>query len=424
MSIVNLTRLITAILLFGAVVLAGCDKDDNPPAVTAAPPSDTPPPAPPASKPAPPATVSRITHFNDPFHEVNGPVKPDKIIAKVIQTLAVFNHPTSCTVSLDGKYLFVTNSAVVVNGVEFNKGSISKLEIGPDGRLKMIEPNFVKGLHAPMGIASLPKATATFPAGSLFVATGMTAGLDDKGQPIDDVTRFNPGVSVFDPATGKSLGFIPMSAKHAVAKALRHVVLDPAGVCFDPLGNLYVADCATSGRDLDPPIIGLPGIFRINNADLDAYAQDQAPKDVLDYLPVRHVPFAVYYSTADDAIYWSTCDGQPGAGGAVYRTPRASFPSQSMVSNIVGDLGALLGVAITPNGSMIASRIDGDLALLTKKILAQVAFEEEASFSTPADFKMLTLPNGYNILYVPEQEPNSQARGQQRLRVILLPSSI
>jgi hypothetical protein len=95
-----------------------------------------------------------------------------------------------------------------------------------------------------------------------------------------------------------------------------------------------------------------------------------------------------------------------------------------MVSNIVGDLGALLGVAITPNGSMIASRMDGDLALLTKKILAQVAFEEEASFSTPADFKLLTLPNGYNILYVPEQEPNSQARGQQRLRVILLPSSI
>jgi hypothetical protein len=288
----------------------------------------------------------------------------------------------------------------------------------------MIDPDFIKGLHAPMGIAPLTKATAAFPAGSLFVATGMAAGLDDKGQQIDDVTRFNPGVSVFDPATGKSLGFIPMGAKHAVARALRHVVLDPAGVCFDPLGNLYVADCANTGRDLDPPIIGLPGIFRILNADLDTYAQDQSAKESPEYLAVRHLPFGLFYSAADDAIYWTTSDGQPGGGGAVYRIPRGNFPAQNMVNSIVGDLGALLGVVITPNGSMIASRIDGDLALLTKRILAQVAFEEEASFSTPADIKLLTLPNGYNILYVPEQEPNSQARGKQRLRVILLPTSL
>jgi DNA-binding beta-propeller fold protein YncE len=418
-------RFTTAILLLGTCVLLGCDKDDNTPAVQAVPPSNTtPPPAPPASKPAPITSAPRITNFNDSFHDITGPVKPDKIIAKVIQTLPVFNHPTGCTVSLDGKYLFVTNSAVVVNGVEYNKGSISKLEIGPDGRLKMIDPDFIKGLHAPMGIAPLPKATAAFPAGSLFVTTGMTTGLDDKGQPIDDVTRFNPGVNVFDPATGKSLGFIPMGGKHAIAKALRHPVLDPAGVCFDPLGNLYVADSANTGRDLDPPIIGLPGIFRIMNADLDGYAQDQPQKEAPEYLAVRHLPFAVYYSTADDAIYWTTCDGQPGGGGAVYRIPRADFPAQNMVNSIVGDLGALLGVVITPNGSMIASRIDGDLALLTKKILAQVAFDEDASFSTPADIKLLTLPSGYNILYVPEQEPNSQARGKQRLRVILLPTSL
>ena len=53
-----------------------------------------------------------------------------------------------------------------------------------------------------------------------------------------------------------------------------------------------------------------------------------------------------------------------------------------------------------------------------------MTFEEEASFSTPGDIKMITLPNGYNILYVPEQEPNSQVHGKQRLRVILLPASI
>jgi hypothetical protein len=426
-------RRLTAVcsLAIAALAMGGCDKDDAPPAaVPVAQPSDaTPAPAPGAtSRAAAPTTAtsgaSAMRLANDSFKDVTGPVKPDKIIAKVIQTLPVFNHPTSCAVSLDGKYLFVTNSAVVLNGIEYNKGSISKLEIGADGRLKMVDPDFVKGLHAPMGIAPLPKGTGTFPAGSLFVSTGTTAGLDEKGQLIDDVNRFNTGVGVFDPATGKALGFIPMGNKRAVAKALHHTVLGPAGLCFDPLGNLYVADAGSTGRDLSPPIIGLPGIFRINNADLDGYAQDQVAREAPEYLPVRHVPSAVFYSKADDAIYWTTSDGQGGGGGAVYRVPRNNFPAQNMVSNIVGDLGPLLGLVITPNGSLIASRMEGDLALLTKKIIAQVVFDEEASFSTPADIKLLTLANGYNILYVPEQEPNSQSRGQQRLRVVLLPASL
>src|SRR5258706_1943519 len=170
------TKFIQMILALAIGALAGCDKDDNTPPVPAAPPPSNTTSAP-ASKPTATTTnpVTRIATFNDSFHDVTGPVKPDKVIAKVIQTLPLFNHPTSCTVSLDGKFLFVTNSAVLVNGIEFHKGSISKLEIGADGRLKMIEPDFVKGLHAPMGIAPLPKATATFPAGALFVATGMTS---------------------------------------------------------------------------------------------------------------------------------------------------------------------------------------------------------------------------------------------------------
>lgn len=411
-------------LAIGAMALAGCDKDDNTPAVPAPQTSNTTPAPAPASMPAATTTATPIRSFNDSFKDVTGPVKPEKVLAQVIQTLPLFNHPTSCTVSLDGKYLFVTNSAVVLNGIEYNKGSISKLEIGADGRLKMIEPAFVKGLHAPMGIAVLPKATAMFHAGALFVAVGTTSGLDDKGQQIDDVTRFNTGIAVVDPASGKSLGVIPLGNKHAVAKALRHAVLAPAGVCFDPLGNLYVTDSGNTGRDLDPPIIGFPGIVRIDNADLDACAQDQL-KNTPGFLPVRHVPGAVFYSPADDAIYWTTCDGQAGAGGAIYRCPRRNFPEQTMVNMIAAELGPRMGLAITPNGTLLASGLDGDIVFLNRKVVsAALPFEQEASFSSPADMKMVTLPNGYNILYVPEQEPNSQNRGNQRLRVILLPTSI
>jgi hypothetical protein len=412
-----------ALLALGALTLAGCDRDDSAPASPPAQTDATPPNALPTSRKVT-SSANKPPVFEDPFHDVTGPVQPDKLTAKVIQTLAVFDHPASSVVSLDGKLLFVTNSASIITGLSYNKGSISKLEIDPaDGRLRMVRPDFIVGLHAPMGIAALPKATGKFPAGTIFVATGTTAGLDDKGNHIEDIKKFNPGVSIFDPATGRSLGFIPMGDGHAVAKLIRHPVLAPAGLCFDPSGDLYVADGGNTGRDLDPPVIGRPGIIRIANGNIDAMAQDQAQGEVA-YLPVRHIPAAVFYSRIDDGLYWTTCDGEGGGGGAVYRLPRKEFPQQNMINNVVGDLGALMGLTITPNGSLIAARLDGDLALVTKKILAQVGFYESASFSSPGDIKLHTLANGYNILYLPEQEPGSELPWKQRLRVILLPSGI
>ncbi len=68
--------------------------------------------------------------------------------------------------------------------------------------------------------------------------------------------------------------------------------------------------------------------------------------------------------------------------------------------------------------------LDGDLALVTKKILGQVSFYDSGSFSSPADIKLLSLPNDYNLLYVPEQETFATVPWKQRLRVVLLPSSL
>jgi DNA-binding beta-propeller fold protein YncE len=436
----NLSRVSKSAILaiaLGMFTLAGCDRDNsnNSGASRKAsssssytedstPLTPTPAATTPSSKPSKTAVSdSGSSGFTGTFHDVTGPVEPDKLTAKVIQTLSVFNHPASTAVSLDGRYLFVTNSASTLSGMEYNKGSISKLELQPDGRLKMLKTDFVQGLHAPMGIAALPKATGRFPAGSLFVSTGMTAGVDDKGERIDDITRFNPGVSIIDPESGKALGFIPVGPKHAVSRGAHHVVLAPAGLCFDSDANLYVCDMGNTGKDLEPEVIGIPGIIKISHTAIDAYAQDQEQPG-LAYLPVLHVPAAVFYSKMDDALYWTTSDGQTGAGGAVYRSPRANFPDQAMVSNVIGDLGPLMGVVIMPSGCLIASRIDGDLALINKRIMAQVGFYEDASFSSPCDIKLLTLRNGYNILYVPEQEPNSSDPWKQRLRVVLLPSGI
>jgi DNA-binding beta-propeller fold protein YncE len=418
----------------GLLAMGGCDRDNSggsqassssssSPAPDTSSETPAPAPKPPATKPTKTASDTGLSSFTSTFHDVTGPVQPDKLTAKVIQTLSLFNHPASTAVSLDGRYLFVTNSASTLDGIQYNKGSISKLELQADGRLKMLKSDFVTGLHAPMGIAALPKATGKFPAGALFVATGTTRGIDEKGQRIDDVNRFNPGVTIIDPESGKTLGFIPVGPDHAVSRAVRHVVLAPQGLCFDPDGNLYLCDVGNTGKDLEPEIIGIPGILKFNRTTIDAFAQDQAQPG-LGYLPVLHMPSAVFYSKADDGIYWTTSDGQTGAGGAVYRSPRANFPDPTMISNVIGDLGPLMGVVIMPTGCLIASRIDGDLALINRRIMATVGFEEDGSFSSPWDIKLLTLPNGYNVLYVPEQEPNASEPWKQRLRVVLLPTGI
>src|SRR5688572_30952223 len=76
-------------------------------------------------------------------------VKPNPNLAQILQTLESFNHPESSAISLDGQHLFVTNCASTPDGFPLGAGSISKLEIQPNGTLKMLAPDFAKGLTAP-----------------------------------------------------------------------------------------------------------------------------------------------------------------------------------------------------------------------------------------------------------------------------------
>jgi hypothetical protein len=307
----------------------------------------------------------------------------------------------------------------------------------------MVNLKWVDGLHAPLGITVLPKDTKKFRAGTLFVATGAVRALDDAGEPVPDIKKLNPGVTLIDPDSGKTVGFIPMGPGSGVAKSIFHAVLTPNGVAFDKDGNFYMADTGVGGKNLVPDIIGRPGIIRIKHANLDAYA-DNVEQGSVSYVPVLHEPAPVFFSRFDNAIYWTTSDGKGDAGGAAYRIPIEEFGQKTAVNNILGgmDLGPLLGVVITPvrnnpkaggqtaaliraRGTFVAARLDGDVVFMNK-IISRLTYVDEPNLtlSTPADIKLHTLPNGDNILYVPESEPNANQEWKQRLRVILLPSGI
>jgi hypothetical protein len=354
-------------------------------------------------------------------------VKPDPNLAKILQTLDVFNHPESCTVSADGQFLFVTNCASTPDGIPLGKGAISKLQIQADGTLTMVKAQFTTGLNGPLGITILPKSTRKFRAGSLFVCTGFNSATDDKEQRVKDVRKINPGVTVVDPDSGRVLGHIATGPGTAAAKNLGHPVLQPNGICFDADGNLYVADGGGGGDELEPAVRGRPGIKKVRFASIDGYSENREQGE-LTFFNVRHVPNGVFYSKADDALYWTTCDGDGPAGGAVYRMPRKAFPVESEVENVVGDINPLDGLCITPGESLVTARSqEGDIALMTKRqlsILNFQGFEEPLKLASPSDIKLLTLSNGNNILYIPEQEPEAKEPWKQRLRVVLLPSRL
>ena len=354
-------------------------------------------------------------------------VKPNPNLAQILQSLESFNHPESSTISADGQHLFVTNCASTSDGFLLAGGSISKLEIQPDGTLKMLAPDFARGLTAPHGIAVLPKSTRKFRAGSLFVSTGYARVIDDKGDRVKDPEKINPGVTVVHPETGQILGHLPLGPGTAAAGNLGHPVLQPNGLCFDADANLYIADGGFGGDELEPPVRGRPGVKRIRHPQIDAAAENKVLGELV-FIPVRHVPNGVYYSAQDDALYWTTCDGEGDAGGAVYRMPRKEFPHETMIHNVIGAINPLEGLTITPGGSLVMSRqLDGDLAYITKRQQGRLGFlgyEEPPKFALPGDIKLLTLKNGNNILYLPEQDPESKEKNKQRLRVILLPSNL
>ncbi|MEM7190664.1 MAG: hypothetical protein AAF439_13715, partial [Pseudomonadota bacterium] len=91
--------------------------------------------------------------------------------AKVVQVMAAFDNPEGAIFSADGSSVFISNAAEIGDrakdfGWTEGEGYISKLSVGDDGQLTMVEEKLISGLTGPLGMAILPVATGKFPAGT------------------------------------------------------------------------------------------------------------------------------------------------------------------------------------------------------------------------------------------------------------------
>jgi DNA-binding beta-propeller fold protein YncE len=357
-----------------------------------------------------------------PAADTAAPAQPAKLTAQLVQTLAVFHRPESCTFSLDGQYLFVSNCGSSPRGLVEGAGAISKLAVGADGTLTMVNARLTQGLNGPLGITVLPRASARFPAGTLFVNVGMAWACDKDGQSIRDAQRLGTGVMAIDPNDGRVLAHLRMGPDTPMAGVLGHPVMGPNGAAFDAEGNLYVAD-GGGGGSLEPPQRGRSGIIRIPRAALDALAEGAAPAGV-SFLPVDGTN-GVGYSSRDDAIYF-VGRGERGPGaGVIYRLPARSLEGASLPQPLASGLGSMDGIVITPRGSIIVSRMAGDLMVIPPGGSAvELAIDPPTKLVSPSDIKLLARPDGACFLAVPEQEMNAPEPWSQRVRVLRLPGEL
>jgi hypothetical protein len=169
--------------------------------------------------------------------------EPYPVKGQVIQTLKAFDNPEGAIFSADGKYVFISNAAELGmpdKGFHFieHGGYISKLEVQPDGRLKMIKDKLITGLTGPVGMAVNPVASRRFPKGAIFLCTVAAPLATASGEHISDPGRAAPAIVVFD-VNGALLGQLKMGYLSTFHKKSKAVATLPNALGFDKEGNLY-----------------------------------------------------------------------------------------------------------------------------------------------------------------------------------------
>jgi len=355
---------------------------------------------------------------------------------KVVCRLSIFDNPEGCIVSMCGNYLFVTNSclAKVKEGFYWveGRGSISKLEIGPYGDLKMLDRQFVTGLTGPLGMAILNVNTGKFAAGTLFAMSGSAPMGTIDGTPITDPKRHKPKIIAINPANGAILGEISMGANSVFAK----ISGGPADLLnalgFDARGNLYMADTGWGHDSYKPAFKYAGGVWKIPIESIDALADGKTPPTMPQFIPCPSWPDGIEVDPITQKVWFNTVM-PPGAGddpykGAYWAVTDADFESGILPAPLAKGLGRLDGCAFTVKGTNLETEIlNTPNSILVVHPSApdkpyRLVTDPEIVLEGPADLNLKTLGDGSYLLFVPELMAVNPTQWDERLTVIWLPA--
>jgi len=358
------------------------------------------------------------------------PLYPVK--GQLVQTLNSFDNPEGAIFSADGKSVFISNAAELGmpdRGLRWIEkgGYISKLSVQPDGTLQMVNEKLVAGYTTPLGMAVLPKATGTFPAGTIFAVTGGCFLAQADGTPITDRARHETRIIAFS-EDGKVLGEIPMAAGSAFEKASKAPVAQPNALAFDAEGNLYVTDTGNGGSLLKPRLKARPGVYRVPHESLDALAAGQQPTAPLAFIPIPGGPDGIEVSPDDDSIHVNTVGAAAGvkdpAKGAMYRLTGYHFAKGKLPAPQMRGIGALDGLTFAAGKRLDTQVFPQNAILVTKpnEWPCRLAVEPAIEPTSMADIAAFTRADGSILLVIPDPswlKPNDK---QNPVYVVRLPA--
>jgi hypothetical protein len=345
---------------------------------------------------------------------------------KLLQTVNAFDNPEGTIFSLDGRDVFVSNSAELgmpEKGFHWTEkgGFISKLAVRPDATLTMVESRLITGLTAPLGMAVNPVPTRLFPRGSIFLCTGGFPLADAQGNSITDPGRLTSKIVVFD-VNGKILGEIPWTVNSFLAGIGGGPATLPNAAGFDREGNFYVSDTGLAN--------GSPGVFMIPHGALDDLASGRITTETPLFIAMPGAPDGVEVSPVDGTIHVNTVGVAAGmndpARGGMYRLTQEDFRQGRLPAPFSQDWGALDGLVFTATGTRLDTQIlPPNYITVTPHGSASPMVLDIAGLNRPlagpADIAVFRRPDGSSLLLVPELSALSPKKNDNPVDVVLLP---
>lgn len=342
-----------------------------------------------------------------------------------VQTLEGFYSPAAVAVGEDGRTFYVTNAARGDYGMFAGKGALSKVRLNDENQLEIVDARFTEELNSPLGLAVLPSAVGPIPAGSIAIAVGGSWTVTSRGTALDNDKERGTGVVFVDPENGEIIGHLFLGGGSPVSDRIGHPIMDPISVAADANGNLVVTDIAGSGVRPLKPEEGRPGILKLSSAAVEALLNDEAVgKDDYIYAPIRNLPTGVHFARHDQSLYWVTGQIAYDLGGAVMRLPNADYSKQAETIDM--ELGSLLGFTVTPRGTIIASRSNGEVLRIRGRKDKVVKFKDHPRevFASPGQPAATNLADGRVLIVMPEMSGGGRGPWRQRLRTFTLPENI
>jgi hypothetical protein len=357
--------------------------------------------------------------------------------AAVLQVIKAFDNPEGTIFSADGNAVFVSNAAEIGDraenfGFTEGQGYISKLEVLPNGELKMVEEKLIEDLTGPLGMGVLPVATEKFPAGTIFLCAGSAPLVNLFGQVVKDPTRLRTKLVAFNQA-GEILGEIDTGEGSLFQEINGSPIVLINALGFDAEGNLYVADTAFGADQFEPPFAGKGGLWMIPHGSLDALADGQSPAEPPVFLAIPGNPDGVEISPTDGKVYVNTVGPVGGApdpaNGGIYALTKDEIANNKLPPPVDSSLGALDGLDFTAEGVMLNTQIRGDVPHKVTvncpgepaTTLALEPGGEWADLTGPADLAVRRSADGAQLIVVPELFARDATPGDDEVTVLAVP---